>query len=59
MLARARDLVRQAADEPWNGSLQKALTEKLQLLASAGGGDRVNDEGSVLAHFRNVDHRKA
>jgi hypothetical protein len=59
VLARARDLMSKAAEEPWNGSLQKALTEKFQQLASAGGGDSVNDDGSVLAHFRNADNRAA
>lgn len=59
VLARARDLMSKAAEEPWNGSLQKALTEKFQQLASAGGGDSVNDDGSVLAHFRNADNRTA
>lgn len=59
VLALARDLMSKAAEEPWNGSLQKALTERFQQLASAGGGDRVNDDGSVLAHFRNADNRRA
>ena len=59
LLSKARDLMRQATDEPWNASIQKTLTEKLQQLASRSGTDSVSDAGSVLHHFKKPENREA